>query len=88
MKTLIKQIREYAESNYDQRGWSNIVEATTDDELVEEYLTIYDYSGELDENCNFPVKRIITDFKEAIKAIDDDVNLYEDKADDIRATAF
>ena len=72
---LIKRIRKYAETNYDKRGWDNIVEATTDEEIIENYLTRDDGS-------------YITDFHEAINIMDKELNEYEDYTDEIKATEF
>lgn len=80
--SLTGKIRKYAKANYNDEKirWDNIVEATTDEELVSEYLTIMDYG--------LGKTRVITDFDEAIKEITSILLIQEEHAQEIRNTAF
>jgi len=87
VKELISKIRKYAMDHYND-GWDFIIESVTDRELINDYLTVLDWEaiGKLPTDEYEEVWIEVRDFDEAVKILQDHVDMYLDQKAEMEAT--
>ena len=89
VKELIKKIREYALERYED-GWDIIVEATTDEELLGDYLTVLDWKAmeKLPADKYEEVWVEVREYDKAIKVLQDHIDIYLERKHEVESTIF
>jgi len=89
VKELIAKIRKYAMDHY-YDGWDFIVESVTDRELINDYLTVLDWEamGKLPTDEYEEVWIEVRDFNEAIKVLQDHIDIYLERKHEVESTIF
>ena len=89
VKELIAKIRKYAMDHY-YDGWDFIVESVTDRELLDDYLTVLDWKAmeimPADKYEEIWVE--VRDYDEAIKVLQDHVDIHSERKAEIKATVY